>query len=339
MKTLQVGIIGMGVGEKHLRAFASHESCRIAKLCDFDPEKRECIAAAYPQYQVCADADEILDDRTIDIVAIASYDDAHYDQTVRALKSGKHVYVEKPICQYREQAAEIAALLQERPGLKLSSNLVLRTVPRFKALRDRIRGGELGRLFHLEGDYNYGRIEKLTEGWRGRIDFYSVFYGGGVHIVDLLHWLSGERIVEVQANANRISTEGSAFRYADTVTALLKFEGGSTGKICANFACVYPHFHRLGLYGTAGTFEQSATGAAYCFSRDKDAVLIPDEAEYPGHAARGELIRGFVDAVLHDAEPPVTAQEAFDSMAVCFAVEEAARTGEKQNIHYLEVSR
>ena len=53
-------------------------------------------------------------------------------------------------------------------------------------MRELIAAGELGELFHLEGDYDYGRRHKLTDGWRGRIPYYSVVLGGAIHMVDLL---------------------------------------------------------------------------------------------------------------------------------------------------------
>jgi predicted dehydrogenase len=337
MKKLRVGIIGMGIGEKHLQAFEKNRYCEIAMLCDFDASKLAEIKAKYPQYSACLDASEVISDPRINVLSIASYDNFHFAQTIAALEAGKHVYAEKPFCLYRAEADRIGKLLNAKRHLKFSSNLVLRTVPRFKELRKKIRAGELGPLFHLEGDYNYGRVEKLTNGWRGQIDFYSPVYGGGVHIVDLLHWLSGEKITEVQAIGNNISTKGTSFRYNDMVTALVKFENGMTGKISANFACVYPHFHKINIYGTKGTFEQDMIHANYYFSRDKDDKPVADLNDYPGHSTRGELIAGFIDAIVDDAQPLVTPQEVFDAMSVCFAIEDALKSGEKVKVSYMEV--
>ena len=81
---------------------------------------------------------------------------------------------EKPLCLFLDEAVQIADALRKRPDLKLSSNLILRCSPRFKELKARILDGELGEIYAIEADYNYGRIEKLTDGWRGKIDFYSV---------------------------------------------------------------------------------------------------------------------------------------------------------------------
>ena len=102
---------------------------------------------------------------------------------------------------------EVAARLRGRPELVLSTNLPLRRSPRFVRLRDLIAGGELGELFHLEGDYDYGRRHKLTDGWRGRIPYYSVMLGGGIHMIDLLTWVERAHVTEVvAADGNRIAT-------------------------------------------------------------------------------------------------------------------------------------
>jgi len=63
----------------------------------------------------------------------------------------------------------------------------------------------MGELFYLEGDYNYGRLHKFTTGWRGEIPFYSVTYGGAIHLIDLLIWLSEGKVSEVIATGNKIA--------------------------------------------------------------------------------------------------------------------------------------
>ena len=64
-----------------------------------------------------------------------------------------------------------------------------------------------GKIFYIEGDYNYGRVKKITKGWRGKIPFYSVTYGGGVHIIDLITWIVDELPIQVKADSNKIVTK------------------------------------------------------------------------------------------------------------------------------------
>src|SRR5688500_1301524 len=94
----RVGVIGLGVGEAHAEAYASHPDCVLVALCDNDGDRLAALASRYPQARAIADAEELLKDPDIDVVSIASYDDAHAAQATTALEYGKHVFVEKPLC-------------------------------------------------------------------------------------------------------------------------------------------------------------------------------------------------------------------------------------------------
>lgn len=330
MSDLRVGIIGLGVGEQHIDGYRRAGGCELAALCDISAERLAEVGARNPGATLYEDAGELLDDPSIEIVSIASYDDVHFPHVTRALRGGKHVFVEKPLCQTEEEAAEIHSLLAHQPELRLSSNLPLRASPRFAELRRLVAGGELGRLFYLEGDYDYGRLWKITEGWRGDLERYSVFLGGAVHLVDLILWITGERVARVQAAGNRLATKGTGFGFDDLVVALLEFENGLVAKVSANFACVHPHYHGFKVYGTEGTFV-NAIGDAALWSGGRKPVAAPVDAAYPG-AGKGDLIPGFVDSIRGNGAAPVEAQEVFDALAVCFAVERALETGQPSEV-------
>lgn len=334
MRNLRAGIIGLGVGEQHISGYQSHSSCEVTALADFSAEKCEMARLKYPEMSVFENCDAILDNPDIDIVSIASYDNYHYEQIVKAIESGKHVFVEKPLCLYEQHARHIRTLLRDNPHIKLSSNLVLRKSDRFVELKEMVDNGRLGRIFYVEADYNYGRLNKITEGWRGDIDYYSVVYGGGVHIIDLLLWLTGERVSEVCAYGNNISTSGSKFKYNDTVVGILKFESGVTGKISCNYSCVYPHFHNLLIYGTDATFVNDFEKAKLFCSRDPTVKAKEIGMSYRS-VHKGELIHNFVDSILTDSEPEVTVDDIFDSMSVCFAVEKSSISNAAVEVDYI----
>ena len=324
--TLRAGIIGLGVGERHIGGYDRHPASGVAILCDSSARRRLEVARLYPRLRIVADADEVLADPDIDIVSIASYDDDHAEQVVRALENGKHVFVEKPLCLTVEEARRIRAALDRRPKLRLASNLILRRSPRLRLIRRMIADGELGEIFHLEGEYNYGRLHKLTEGWRGRIADYSVVLGGGVHLVDQLLWLTGKRVVEVAAFGNGISSAGSAYQGDDMVAALLRFEGGATATVTANFGCVRPHGHGLVVCGTKATFVNDHPHGRLYTSRDPDESPRAVTAPHPG-TDKGDLIGSFVDSILGRGEPVVSIDDVFESLSVCFAIEKARHEG------------
>jgi predicted dehydrogenase len=334
VKKLRVGIIGMGVGEQHIAGYHNHPACKVVASCDFSEEKRKAARAKYPDISNYENSEAILKNPKIDIVSIASYDNYHYEQIVGALENDKHVFVEKPLCLYSEHARHIRSLLGDKPKLKLSSNLILRKSERFCQLKEMADSGRFGKLYYVEGDYNYGRLHKITEGWRGQLDFYSVVYGGGVHIVDLLLWLTGRKITEVSAYGNNICVRDSQFRYNDTVVSILKFEGGMVGKMGCNFGCVHPHFHNLSIYGTEGTFVNDLDGGKLFLSRERTANFEKIDSSYPG-VNKGALIHSFVESILNGAHAEVSTDDVFRAMSVCFAIEEACQRGVPVEVEYI----
>ena len=334
MKTLRAAVIGLGVGEQHIAGFNAHPGCKVTAVCDFAEEKRKMASERYSGIRVCEDAADVLEDSSIDIVSVASYDNYHYEQIIAAIENGKHIFVEKPLCLYEKQAFDIKRRLDERPELKISSNLILRKSRRFIELKGLVDSGEFGRISYIDGDYNYGRMHKITEGWRGKIDFYSVVYGGAIHLLDLMCWLSGDRIAEAAAYGNRIASEGTQYRYNDIVSSVFRFEGGSTGKVSSNYSCVYPHFHRLNVYGTKASFVNEFEYGKLYRSRDPESAPEKIKTEYPG-VKKGDLLYNFVESIVNDTEPEVSKKDVFDIMSVCFAIEKSMKEGKPIEVNYM----
>jgi predicted dehydrogenase len=334
MGRLRTGVIGLGVGEKHAEALAENTDCELVALCDQDAKKLAKVASCFPGVRAVAADVEILDDPTIDLVCIASYDDAHFSQTMRALEHGKHVFVEKPFVAHEHEARAVRKQLETRKNLRLSSNLILRLSPRFVDLRERIRRGDFGRLYHLEADYNYGRLEKITKGWRGQLDFYSAVHGGGVHVADLLMWLAGDRIVEVSAFGNAIASAGSGFKNFDNVVAAVRFASGAVGKVAVNFGCVMPHFHPVEIYGTHATFINGRECAWLYTTRDSHTAPVRIETAYPG-VHKGALIESFVGSIMGRCTAEVTEEDVFASLSVCFAIERSVHSGVPVKVEYV----
>jgi predicted dehydrogenase len=334
---LGVGVIGLGVGEQHARAFAAALDCTVVALCDRDDAKLQAVGASMQGARLYSRAEDLIDDPSVRVVSVASNDDDHYAHILRALVAGKHVFAEKPLCLEPDQLAAIRAAWRRAPGARLSTNTVLRRSPRFRWIKDAVASGRLGRVFCVEADYVYGRLHKLTDGWRGCIPGYSVMLGGGVHLVDLILWITGERPVEVTAVRSGLASRGTAFSGHDLMLALLRFESGLVAKVGANFASVYPHFHRFLVYGTEATFETApdAISPAARLWTSRDAAVAPLAVDAPyASMGKGELIPAFVEALHGRGEPDVTEEEAFGAVAVCLAIDQAARDGGAVTVTY-----
>jgi predicted dehydrogenase len=328
--TLAAAVIGLGVGEQHARALAAHPRARVAWLLDLDRGRAEALARALGQGAVATDYASVLADPAVDAVMLASYDDDHAAQVVAALRAGKHVFCEKPLCR---TPAELAAIATARGDRHLGCNLVLRAAPLFRWLRDAIRGGELGEIYALDGDYLYGRLHKITDGWRGSVDDYSVMQGGAVHLVDLMIWLLGERPTSVTAVGNRIVTRDTAFRYPDFVAATYELPSGAIGRITANFGCVHKHQHVLRVFGTKATFIADDTGARLHVARDPGAPPRALELA-PVATSKGDLVPGFVDGVLDRVDGGPAARHELDVMTACMFADRALAAQHRQRIEY-----
>lgn len=332
---LGVGVVGLGVGEQHARAFHAHPACEVRSLYDLDVERARTLAREFPGCAAAAEFENMLVDPRLEVLAIASFDDAHYNQVMAALEADKHVFVEKPVCRTLSELANIKARWQAAGGrLKLRSNLVLRTAPLYQWLRERIRADDFGQIYAVDGDYLYGRMQKITEGWRRDVAGYSVMKGGGVHLVDLLLWLTGDRPVSVTGVGNRICTNGTAFQFNDFVAATFSFNSGLVARITANFGCVHRHQHVMRVFGTKATFLYDDAGARW--SRSRDPALQPEpvaQAPLPFH--KGDLVPDFIAAILQDADDAVQTQGFFDGISVCIAADRAVATGKKEGIEYI----
>lgn len=323
---LGVAVVGLGVGARHLAAYAAHPDCRVVAVCDHDRARAEEAAAAHPGAAVVADAAAAVRHPGVDAVSLATYDADHFGQVRDAIGEGVHVFVEKPLCTRPEEVAAIAAAAAARPGVVVASNLVLRAAPFFAELRRMVGAGELGTPYAFDGEYLYGRLHKLTAGWRGHDAGYSPFLGGAVHLVDLMLWITGERPASVYAVGGDVCARGSAYPGDDLVAATYTFPSGLVGRVTANFGSVTRHHHHLRLYGTAGTAISDDEGPRVHRRRDPGGPVerpalppLPDD--------KGALVPGFVDACLGRPSALPGLGHELAVIAACCAADESRRAG------------
>ena len=304
-------------------------------MYDTDSKKAQRVVRGLGEGAVASTLEQLLEDPDVQAVSVASYDDAHFQQVVAALGAGKHVFVEKPLCRTLDELRLIKeAWSKHRGQLKLSSNLVLRAAPLYQWLRAKIGKADLGDIYAFDGEYLYGRINKITDGWRRDVEDYSVMLGGGVHLMDLMVWLTGERPSSVHAVGNHICTKDTEFRYDDYVAATLRFPSGLIARIAANFGCVHPHQHVLRVFGTKGTFSYDDAGPRLQMSRDPSEPALPVTLS-PLPETKGEMIAPFVSAILEDENMDARTQEMFDVMSLCVASDASLRLGSGVPVEYV----
>jgi len=333
---LNVGIIGMGIGQQHAIAYDKHPNFHIKALCDFDLNKLESIKNSYPSTLFTDNYKNIINDKEISVVSVASFDNFHATQIIESINNHKHVFAEKPLCLTVEELKEIDKALRLNPEIKLSSNHVLRTNPRFLMMREKIKRGDFGDIFYLEGDYYWGRIHKFNE-WRAKMDYYSIIHGAAIHMIDLVMWLINDRPVEVQAVGNAIATKKHLLDYNSFAVLIMKFKNGILAKVTGNGGCVHPHHHGLKIFGTQLTAIQNISDAYFIESSDENMLSNSIKEPYPAKDQRHNILTSYIDSIIDTSKSPIiTQKDVFDVMSVCFASEEAMETGKTVSVNYFD---
>ncbi|MDX1547199.1 MAG: bi-domain-containing oxidoreductase [Rhodothermales bacterium] len=173
--------------------------------------------------------DPLLEDPAVDAVFIATRHSTHADFAARALRAGKHVFVEKPMVVTEAQLEAVAAAYRaaqaERPtGLMVGLNR--RFAPMVAPLREAFPAGTPRQMIYR---VNSGPIP--TSSWLHEPD-----EGGGMlvgemcHFIDLMQYVAGERPVRVYAQAMSLGRADLADH--DNVSITVTFDGGSVGTLC-----------------------------------------------------------------------------------------------------------
>src|SRR4051794_7996723 len=102
---ISVGVIGYGYwGPLLVRNFAEAAGSRVGFVTDLRAARLSQVTARYPATKVSTDYRDLLNDTSVDAVAIATPVSSHFDLAMEALRAGKHVLVEKPMTSTSDQA-------------------------------------------------------------------------------------------------------------------------------------------------------------------------------------------------------------------------------------------
>lgn len=252
-KLIKVGIIGIGaggIGETHFEALRRIGGIRVTAICTLDREWATSYAEKYAIPKVYTDYQELINDKEIEVVHIATPNNLHYEQVMYALEAGKHVVCDKPLGVNTAQTAKMLSLVKEK---KLAHAVCYnhRFLPLIFHAREMVRRGDLGTLTFIRGyamgdfmmaiaqiDPNHWRTSPETVGLSKTM---SVMGG---HLLDLLQFISGLKVREIFADFGYIdpTREGITFdgqdfvrekggQLEDHANLLLRFGNGIKGTV------------------------------------------------------------------------------------------------------------
>lgn len=197
---LRFAVVGAGGFARFAAAqFLKRPGVQLAAVHDPDAHAMQALAALAPGVRPCADLAPLLADPSIDLVYIASPPFLHHEQSLQALRAGKHVICEKPAALTAAQAGEVRQEAAER-GLLFVVNLMQRYNPLYDAVSQLVRRQLLGEFLHGFFE-NYASDEFLPAGhwfWdEGRSG--GIFIEHGVHFFDMFAgWLGEGRVLSAQ---------------------------------------------------------------------------------------------------------------------------------------------
>lgn len=197
MEKLRMGLIGCGgMMKSHVRAVPMLQDIDIVAVCDVVRERAEEVATVLNDPVVMTDYHEMVD--LVDCVLVALPHDLHYECGMFFAKKGKHVLMEKPLCNSEEECVSLIETC-ERMGVVLMCGYPLRFWPELVRLKEELDSGKYGRVMQAsvwtEQLTGVDWLERETPGWESSARLGGgQFFSHGCHYVDLLLWFLGEPV-------------------------------------------------------------------------------------------------------------------------------------------------
>lgn len=180
---LCVGQLGIGYwGPNILRNLVSNARCRVKAVADLSENRRKFVNGLYPGVNTTADPREIVDDREIDAVVIATPAATHCELALQCLNAGKHILVEKPFATTVQEVSGIAAAAERQGCVAMAAHtFIFNDAVRY--LKKLIDSGDLGDVRYIYSQrLNLGRI-------RADVD---ALWNFAPHDVSIIQYLLGD---------------------------------------------------------------------------------------------------------------------------------------------------
>jgi predicted dehydrogenase len=346
-RRLRVAIVGAGnIAALNVPGYLRHPRCQVVAVCDIDEDRARALARDIGVDRVYTDLAELLADPEVDAVEILTPTDLHYAHVSAALAAGKHVSCQKPLCNSIEEGKRLA-VAADLAGLTLRVSECFRHYPPLERAKALIDDGAIGRLSHIRVRTVVGQTDSAfqaglqADGYEWRLDERSP---GGHLFDDMIHkyamalWLAGQDVTSVQAIVRRRDL------FFEPSVAIFEYEDPQLlGSMEVSYAPSM--WLRSQYYGADEFFEiQGDEGFLWVTRCTGELLDLAPLMLYQGADGAGALqavpdieadwsvgfdrsAAHFVDSVLDDTPPAMTATEAVKALQLCFAVYEAGNSG------------
>ena len=322
---INVGLLGAGrIAGVHATAITANPSSKLVAVSDYITENAEKLANEYSAQ--ARSTEEIIADKHIDAVLIATSTDTHSDLIEAATSAGKAVFCEKPIDLSLERA-RAAQRVASQNGKPVMMGFNRRFDPNFAALKDALDNGEIGKAELLS-------ITSFDPA-PPPIDYVKV--SGGlfrdmmIHDFDMANFIMGEAPISVFASGSsvvdpKIDKAGDV----DLAAVILNYADGKMAVIKNSRRAVYGYDQRVELLGSNGLLQAQnmlentlvkSTAASVSIAKPTYFFL---ERYMPSYAAEWSA---FVDAINNKSDVPVDLDDGVAALAMAEAATQSKAKG------------
>ena len=344
---LKIGIIGCGkiTEVRHAPEYAENPNCQLVAFFDVVPERAKALAEQYGG--VAYDSIEALLASDVDAVSVCVANAYHAQASIQALKAGKHVLCEKPMATTPEDCeAMVAAAKAAGKFLMIGQNQ--RLAKAHVKAREIIESGEMGRVITFETHFAHPG----PEGWTGvrdswffdkKVASFGVMADLGVHKTDLIHYLTGKKIVRtsaVLATLDKTFSDGRPITVDDNAYAIYIMEDGVVGTMHVSWTNYGNENNSTKMYMEGGVLRMYDDPKYSLIVEKRDGEVIPYELDLltsnkeqttGGRTSTG-VIDAFVESIITNTPPAISGESAMHAMKVVFANEQSAQLGKAVDV-------
>ena len=338
VRRVKVGMAGLGrMGARHARNLAQRiPGAELIATNDPGAEQREWSKRELGASRAYADYAELLADRDVEAVFIATPTTEHASQIVAALEAGKHVFCEKPTSLALDDCLRVEEVARRHARQKAMIGYVRRFDPSYRDAYARVAAGAIGTPFLVKSQTTdkhdpSGFFVKFAPKSGG------IFLDMSVHDIDTARWfLGGAKPVRAFATGTVAVHEGlKACGDLDNGMAIVEFEDGKMAVLQASRTMPHGHETSAEITGTTGRLTIGA-GARSNRVDIADATGIRHECTPTFYERFEEAflleLTAFVDAVRDDTPLPLSLRDATEATRIGLAIQQSLATSRSVDI-------